>query len=667
LKNNKAARSVVLILGIVLVVIMLASMFANGNNAAKADELTYTEFIQKVKEQQVDRVSVTDRTLVGLYAGDMSRVATGTFPARYDFYTTIPSMEVLQQDLLTIAAEAKGIEVNKVTFADITIGFSTQEPQETSIWVQLIPFLIMALLSGGLIFLFMRQMQGANKSAMNFAKSRARLADEKNKVTFRDVAGADEEKEELVEIVEFLKNPKRFLELGARIPKGVLLVGPPGTGKTLLAKAVAGEAGVPFYSISGSDFVEMYVGVGASRVRDLFEQAKKAAPAIVFIDEIDAVGRQRGAGLGGGHDEREQTLNQLLVEMDGFSPNEGIIVVSATNRPDILDPALTRPGRFDRQITVNYPDVRGREAILKVHSRGKPLDEDVDLERVAKLTPYFTGADLENVLNEAALLSARRSRKKIPMSDIAEAITRVELGPEKRSHKVTDKDRKLVAYHESGHAMVAWAMPACDPLQEISIIPRGSAGGYTQTFPKEESDFVTKAKLLDDIAMSLGGYMAEQLVMGDITTGSSSDIRYASARARKMVTEWGMSDDIGPVFLGGQQEVFIGRDYGQTHSYSETLSAQIDAEVHRILEDARTRAEEVLSKYMDKLHIVASTLLDREKITGNEFEILMKGGSLDAPSSAPDDKGKPEAKPTEAPKQENPGPMVAPPADQPAL
>jgi len=506
---------------------------------------------------------------------------------------------------------------------------STKEPQQTSFWVQLVPFLIMALVSGGMIFLFMRQMSGANKSAMNFAKSRARLADDKNKVTFRDVAGADEEKEELVEIVEFLKNPKRFLDLGARIPKGVLLVGPPGTGKTLLAKAVAGEAGVPFYSISGSDFVEMYVGVGASRVRDLFEQAKRSAPCIVFIDEIDAVGRHRGAGLGGGHDEREQTLNQLLVEMDGFAPNEGIIVISATNRPDILDPALTRPGRFDRQITVNYPDVRGREEILKVHARGKPLDADVDLARIAKLTPYFTGADLSNVLNEAALLSARRRRKKIPMQDIAEAINRVQMGPEKRSHKVTEKDRRLVAYHESGHALVAWAMPACDPLQEVSIIPRGSAGGYTQTFPREETDFVTRAKLLDDIAMSLGGYMAETIIMGDITTGSSSDIKYASSRARKMVTEWGMSQAIGPVFLGGEQEVFIGRDYGQTHAYSETLSAQIDAEVHRILEEGRQRAEQVLRENIDKLHILAQTLLDREKISGAEFDRIMAGETLE--------------------------------------
>ena len=448
-------------------------------------------------------------------------------------------------------------------------------------------------------------------------------------------------------MVDFLKSPKKYIALGARIPKGILLVGPPGTGKTLLAKAVAGEAGVPFYSISGSDFVEMYVGVGASRVRDLFEQAKRSAPCIIFIDEIDAVGRHRGAGLGGGHDEREQTLNQLLVEMDGFSTNEGIIIIAATNRPDILDPALLRPGRFDRRVTVYAPDVKGREAVLEVHAKGKPLADDVKLDVLARMTPGFTGADLENCLNEAALLAARRNLSKITMTEIKEAINRVEMGPEKKSLKVTKRDRNLVAYHEAGHAVVAWAVPGNDPVNEVSIIPRGGAGGYTQTLSDEESSFVTRAMLQAHIALAMGGYMAERIKFGDITTGASSDIKNATNLARRMVTEWGMSTDIGPVFLGGEQEVFLGRDYGQSHSYSETLSARIDAEVHALIERGRSQAEEVLTGNWDKLEKLVAALLDREKIDGNEFKILMEGGTLE-PVSQPEELRQPEeAKPEE--------------------
>ena len=620
MKNNNAMRGLVLFLGILAAVMLLA--FLTGDPLTKqAEELSYSQFIQKVQEGSVDRIVLQERTVVGLYAN--SQIGENRFPKAYDFSTTVPSTDDLMSDLRTIAAEKTGKPVEQVTSADLTIGLETPPPQQESWWSILLPYLILATLMGGMLFLFMRQMQGTNNKAMSFGKSKARLADDKNKVTFVDVAGADEEKEELAEIVEYLKNPRKFMELGARIPKGVLLVGPPGTGKTLLAKAVAGEAGVPFYSISGSDFVEMYVGVGASRVRDLFEQAKRTSPSIVFIDEIDAVGRQRGAGMGGGHDEREQTLNQLLVEMDGFSVNEGIIIIAATNRPDILDPALLRPGRFDRQVTVNYPDVKGREEILKVHARGKPLSADVKLDVLAKITPYFTGADLENVLNEAALLAARRGQSEITMRNVTEAINRVELGPEKRSHKVTERDRKLVAYHESGHALVAQMLPNCDPVHEISIIPRGQAGGYTQTQPTEETNFITRASILDRITMAMGGYAAEDLIMGDVTTGSSSDLKNASQLARRMVTEWGMSDEVGPLYLSAGQEVFLGRDFGHTNSLSESLNAKVDGEVRRIVENALTRAKDILRQNADKLKTVAEALLEQEKLSGEEFEQIL--------------------------------------------
>ncbi|NLB41728.1 MAG: ATP-dependent zinc metalloprotease FtsH, partial [Clostridiales bacterium] len=470
-------------------------------------------------------------------------------------------------------------------------------------------------------FVFMQQAQGGGNKVMSFGKSRARLhQDDKNQITFDNVAGADEEKDELKEIVEFLKNPKKFIELGARIPKGVLLVGPPGTGKTLLAKAVSGEAGVPFFSISGSDFVEMFVGVGASRVRDLFEQAKKSAPCIVFIDEIDAVGRHRGAGMGGGHDEREQTLNQLLVEMDGFAVNEGIIILAATNRPDILDPALLRPGRFDRRVVVGVPDVKGREEIIKVHSRGKPLAKEVDLKVLAKRTPGFTGADIENMLNEAAILAARRDIKEIGMSEMEEAITRVLAGPEKKSRIVTEKDKRLVAYHEAGHAVVAKLLPNTDPVHQVSIVPRGQAGGYTLTLPKEDKSYISRSELEDEITMLLGGRVAEHLILNDISTGASNDIQRASQIARKMVTEYGMSDKLGPISYNSQGEVFLGRDYGHTQSYSEDIASLIDEEVRRLVQQGFNHAKQLLQENINRLHNVAEALLEREKLEAEEFE-----------------------------------------------
>ena len=496
-------------------------------------------------------------------------------------------------------------------------------PTSVPVWIQMIPTVLLIVMILGFWFFFMQQSQGGggNRGVMNFGKSRAKLATpDKRRITFNDVAGADEEKEELAEIVDFLKQPKRYIDMGARIPKGILLVGPPGTGKTLLAKAVAGEAGVPFFTISGSDFVEMFVGVGASRVRDLFEQAKKNAACIIFIDEIDAVGRQRGAGLGGGHDEREQTLNQLLVEMDGFGINEGIIMIAATNRPDILDPALLRPGRFDRQIVVGAPDVKGREDILKVHTRNKPLGADIDLNVLAKRTPGFTGADIENLTNEAALLSVRREKKIIGMSEMEEAITRVIAGPEKKSRVISEHDRKLTAYHEAGHAVVMKLLPNADPVHEISIIPRGMAGGYTMHLPKEDRSYTSKSKLKDDMVSLLGGRVAEKLIMGDISTGAKNDIDRVSSIARAMVMEYGMSDTLGPIAFGSDHnEVFLGRDIGRGRNVSEEVSSQIDREVRGLVDEAYKSAEKLLSENLSKLHAVAQALLEKEKIDAEEF------------------------------------------------
>ena len=492
-----------------------------------------------------------------------------------------------------------------------------------------IPIIILVVL----FFFIMQQTQGGGGRVMNFGKSRARLMGEGNvKVSFKDVAGAEEAKQELEEVVEFLKDPGKFTTIGAKIPKGVLLAGPPGTGKTLLAKAVAGEAGVPFFTISGSDFVEMFVGVGASRVRDLFTQAKKNAPCIIFIDEIDAVGRQRGAGLGGGHDEREQTLNQLLVEMDGFGANEGIITIAATNRPDILDPALLRPGRFDRQVIVGRPDLRGREAILKVHARNKPLADDVDLKTIAKKTPGFTGADLNNLLNEAALLAARLNKKVITMAEVEEASEKVSMGPERRSHIVSEKDRKLTAYHESGHAIVAHLLPHADPVHKVTIIPRGAAGGYTMMLPTEEQNYKTKSQLLADIRVALGGRIAEALILDEISTGASGDLQSVTNTARAMVTRWGMSDELGPIVFGEQQEqVFLGKNLGHERNYSEEIAAKIDSEIHRIVEEAYKDVTKLLSENEKFLHDMANALLEEETIDSKAVDNLYKYGTTKAP------------------------------------
>lgn len=507
-------------------------------------------------------------------------------------------------------------------------------PQEVPFWFTMLPTFLIIIMLVAFWGMFMQQSGGGgggNRGVMNFGKSKAKMATpDKKKVTFNDVAGEDEEKDELEEIVDFLKNPSRYIEVGARIPKGVLLVGPPGTGKTLLAKAVAGEAGVPFFSISGSDFVEMFVGVGASRVRDLFEQAKKNSPCIIFIDEIDAVGRQRGAGLGGGHDEREQTLNQLLVEMDGFGVNEGIIMIAATNRPDILDPALLRPGRFDRQIVVGPPDVKGREEVLKVHSRNKPLGEDVDLKVLAKRTPGFTGADLENLMNEAALLTVRGKKKVITMDVLEEAITRVIAGPEKKSRVITDKDKRLTAYHEAGHAVVSKYLPNSYAVHEISIIPRGMAGGYTLHLPDEDTSYTSRSKLKDEMVGLLGGRVAEALILKEISTGAKNDIDRTSSIAKKMVMEYGMSEKLGPISFGKEQgEVFLGRDLGHSRDFSEEVASLIDKEIRELVGEAYERAQTILTENVDKLHAVAQALIEREKLTAEEFNTIMDGKSLD--------------------------------------
>ena len=599
--------------------------------------ISYDELMTLVKEGNVKEVLVTDRYLVGLKASDSAVKDDKLFPKQYDFSVDIPSRELFYLDLKAIKGAGDLNAADASSTLDFGFKVTYAEPAGVPWWSTLIPFVLMAVLLGVFWYFAMQQSQGANNKAMSFGKSRARMSvGNKNNVTFADVAGADEEKEELKEIVDFLKSPAKFTQVGARIPTGVLLVGPPGTGKTLLAKAVAGEAGVPFFSISGSDFVEMFVGVGASRVRDMFEQAKKNAPCILFIDEIDAVGRHRGAGLGGGHDEREQTLNQLLVEMDGFSTNEGIIVLAATNRPDILDPALLRPGRFDRQITVTAPDMKGREAILRVHARNKPLDPSVNLGVLAKRTPGFTGADLQNVLNEAALLTARRSLRTITMNELEEAITRVMIGPEKKSRLITEEDKRCTAYHEVGHAVVSWTLPHCDPVHEVSIIPRGMAAGYTMTLPKEDQQHMTRGKLLDLVAELLGGRVAESLFLDDISTGAYNDLQRASAIARSMVVEYGMSEKVGPVYYGGeQQEVFLGRDFGHAKNYSEDLAAVIDEEVRAILENAYRTSTDILTQNRERVHQVAQILLEREKIDGEQFDNLMRGLDVDHRTAQP--------------------------------
>ena len=608
---------------LILLVILLTYTSMATPGVGEQKKISYKpELIDLVKQNKIKAVSITENVLVGLYSD--TNIKDESFPDQYDFTTNIPSIDVFTGDINKIVAEMKGKDVATISSADWSFTYDTPPKPETAWWVSLLPYVVMLLIFGGLWYMMMQQSQGGNKGVMSFGKSRARMSTGDDKrVVFDDVAGSKEEKEELQEVVEFLRNPRKFIEVGARIPKGLLLVGPPGTGKTLLARAVAGEAGVPFFSISGSDFVEMFVGVGASRVRDLFETAKKSVPCIVFIDEIDAVGRHRGAGMGGGHDEREQTLNQLLVEMDGFAANEGIIIIAATNRPDILDPALLRPGRFDRQITVHYPDIKGRADILRVHSRGKPLSEEVNFETVAKMTPGFTGADLENVMNEAAILSARRGKKKIQNIEIEDAITRVIAGPEKKSRVITEQDKKITAYHESGHAIVANMLPLCDRVHEISIIPRGQAAGYTITLPDDDRTFLTREKLSQQISMMLGGRAAEVIVFDDVSTGASNDLKRVAEVARRMVVEFGMSERVGNMYLGGDSEIFIGRDFSHQRLYSEDMAGMIDHEIKKIIDDCYKRAETILKDNLNKLHKVVDVLLEKEKIDINEFETIL--------------------------------------------
>ena len=596
-----------LVLYLLIIAAFVIAIDAFSGQSANKSELSYTGFIQQVQQKKVESVTITNDH------GIKGKLKNGT-----EFNSYAPSDETLIKTL-----QDNGVEI------------TAAPPEQPAWWMSLLGSAIPIIILVVLFFFIMQQTQGGGGRVMNFGKSRAKLMGEGNvKVSFKDVAGAEEAKQELEEVVEFLKDPGKFTTIGAKIPKGVLLAGPPGTGKTLLAKAVAGEAGVPFFTISGSDFVEMFVGVGASRVRDLFTQAKKNAPCIIFIDEIDAVGRQRGAGLGGGHDEREQTLNQLLVEMDGFGANEGIITIAATNRPDILDPALLRPGRFDRQVIVGRPDLRGREAILKVHARNKPLADDVDLKTIAKKTPGFTGADLNNLLNEAALLAARLNKKVITMAEVEEASEKVSMGPERRSHIVSEKDRKLTAYHESGHAIVAHLLPHADPVHKVTIIPRGAAGGYTMMLPTEEQNYKTKSQLLADIRVALGGRIAEALILDEISTGASGDLQSVTNTARAMVTRWGMSDELGPIVFGEQQEqVFLGKNLGHERNYSEEIAAKIDAEIHRIVEEAYKDVTKLLSDNEKFLHDMANALLEEETIDAKAVDNLYKYGTTKAPET----------------------------------
>ena len=596
MKNGIKSLAVWLIIGVILAV-GINAIYDNTDR-----KFTYTQLMEKVQQEQVESIDISA-------GGESANVKfkDGTSEKKVN----IPDVQTLMKDIDAPVKE------NKISV----------EQETESIWIKIL-YVVAPLGLLVIFFLFLFLSIGGRQSGggtMSFGKSRARVVSQsdKNKVTFNDVAGVDEEKQELQEIVEFLKNPKKYTDMGARIPKGVLLVGHPGTGKTLLAKAVAGEAGVPFFIISGSDFVEMFVGVGASRVRDLFEQAKKNSPCIIFIDEIDAVGRQRGAGLGGGHDEREQTLNQLLVEMDGFAINEGVIVMAATNRPDVLDKALLRPGRFDRQIVVSQPDVKAREQILEVHARKKRLAPDVDLRIVAKNTSGFSGADLENVLNEAALLAARFNQPEITMKNVEDAMVKVTMGPEKKSRVRSEKENRLVAYHEAGHAVVSRFLPTQDAVHQISIVPRGMAGGYTMYRPTEDKSFMSKSEMLENIISLLGGRVAEAIILDDISTGASNDIERATKIARAMVTKYGMSDRVGAVMYGGdQEEVFLGRDFAHSKEYSEETAGIIDEEVKKIIDNAYRNAEEILRSNVDKLHAVASVLLEKEKIDGDEFDAI---------------------------------------------
>ena len=596
---NKFFKNVLFYLLIIMVIIWMFDLYGEKNS--KPADISYTSFMQHVQQDEIKQVTIVDN------------VISGKLKDGKEFSTVAPNDSKLVEKL-----EAKKV--------DIKAELPPQPPWWMSILSSILPMLIIV----GLWFMLMNQGGAGGGKVMNFGKSRARRYDEeKLKITFKDVAGADEAKQELEEVVEFLKHPQKYNDLGAKIPKGVLLYGPPGTGKTLLAKAVAGEAGVPFFSISGSDSVEMFVGVGASRVRDLFDQAKKSAPCIVFIDEIDAVGRQRGAGLGGGHDEREQTLNQLLVEMDGFSANEGIIMIAATNRPDILDPALLRPGRFDRQIVVDRPDIKGRTEILKVHVKGKPVGPDVNLDVIAQRTPGFTGADLSNLVNEAALLTARKDKKAINMPEMEEAAERVIMGPERKSRVISDKEKRLTAYHEGGHTIVGMLLEHTDPVHKVTIIPRGRAGGYTLSLPKEDKYYATRSEMLDELKVLLGGRVAEALVLKEISSGASNDLQRATQLARQMICEYGMSENIGPVTFGHRQDqVFLGRDIARDKDYSEEVAAEIDKEVRSFMEDAYAATEKLLSDNIDKLHVIAKALMEKETLEEEEINQLVKYGHI---------------------------------------
>ena len=618
---NQSILRTIIFYALMIAVVATVVDYATHEQKTTAVSIGYSDFTGKINAGEVDKVVIVQNNI------------RGTLKDGTEFTTIAPDAPNSDHDFYTRLAD-KGVNI------------SAENPPEPPWWQAILTSLIPIALLIGFWFFMMQQSQMGGGRMMNFGKSRVRLmVSDKKKVTFADVAGADEAKQELEEVVEFLKMPDKFNELGARIPKGVLLFGPPGTGKTLLAKAVAGEAGVQFFTISGSDFVEMFVGVSASRVRDLFEQAKKSAPCIVFIDEIDAVGRQRGAGLGGGHDEREQTLNQLLVEMDGFASNEGIIIIAATNRPDVLDPALLRPGRFDRQIVVDKPDVRGREAILKVHTKGKPIADDVDLDVLARRTPGFTGADLSNLVNEAALLAARRNKKQIHMAEMEEAIERVLAGPERKSHVMTDEEKRLTAYHEGGHTLVGMLLEHADPVHKVTIIPRGRAGGYMLSLPKEDRSYRTRSELFDRIKVALGGRVAEEVVLGEISTGASSDIQNATQIIRSMIMQYGMSDTIGPIAYGEENhQVFLGRDFNRDRNYSEEIAGEIDREVRRCVEEAYEACRVIITENRDKLDLIANALLERETLNASELEELMTKGVIsdkDEKDDDTDDTGKP--------------------------
>lgn len=614
MKNNNNGKTLLIYL-LVSVAIICGLVYMLTSMSTKSSEKNYSEIME-----QFDSLNVSQFEL-DLGSGQLKYKLKGEDKV-YSY--TVPNVSLFANEVLGGEDAENYRKKYNAENPDDPLQYNLIPISDNSFWLNLIPTLLML---GVMIFFFVFMMKNAGGGKMSsFGKTNAKMAPSSKKATFDDVAGADEEKEELKEIVDFLRDNKKYTEIGARIPKGVLLLGPPGTGKTLLARAVAGEAKVPFFSISGSDFVEMFVGVGASRVRDLFEQAKKNAPAIIFIDEIDAVGRQRGAGLGGGHDEREQTLNQLLVEMDGFEDNDSVIVMAATNRRDILDPALLRPGRFDRQILVGYPDVKGREAILKVHTRNKPLAPDVDLETIAKSTVGFTGADLENLVNEASLLAARKNKKAITKDELEEASIKVVAGPEKKSKVITEDEKKLTAYHEGGHALCTYYSKSQDKVHQVSIIPRGQAGGFTMSLPVKDKSYVSKNEMYENIVVLLGGRVAEKLILDDISTGASNDLERATSTARNMVTRYGFSDNLGPVVYGqGDHEVFLGRDYTNTPSYSDNVAAEIDNEIRTLIESAFTDAEKILNEHMDKLHVVAKYLMKYEKVDGATFEKLMNG------------------------------------------